>query len=365
MKPARSVPWSWAWALWGVLLASNTQAAPSDPDPKILRAQAYVDLATGFFREGDFASALVNLRNAEPLLENDPAQPAARFNIARCLEEMARPDEAISAYQLYLSSGEVGPRAERAKATLERLRRIGRLAIRCEPAGVHLEIEGVGGRECPTALLLAPGHYGIAASTPGHHATRRDVVVASGDRREEVFSLPAIVAGAGQASPPPPTVRPHPRPAPEAVQPRVFVEPKTTSPSAPAWEFRLSLGTGALITGDATDRLGATLEPAFGYRPGRLGAELATSILLESPHTVLLRPAGRLVGDWASLRAGPQVLLGAGPAIAGGFLAGGLRLGPRTGLAFDLELALGLWGDASGVVPAATVEVRAGVAYAF
>lgn len=71
-----------------------------DPD----RAQAYVNLGTIRFREGDFDSAEEMYRKA---VEIDPEYPTALFNLANVLDEQKRTIEAIATYKRAI---EIAPR---------------------------------------------------------------------------------------------------------------------------------------------------------------------------------------------------------------------------------------------------------------
>jgi hypothetical protein len=127
--------------------------------------------------------------------------------------------------------------------------------------------------------------------------------------------------------------------------------------------LRLSAGSGVLLTDAGADRLGTTLEPAAGGTFDGWGGEVAAAFGLESPFAVLLRPTARFERPGWRLRAGPQWLVGGGGPVVTGVMAGaGARL-LRTQPGLEAELVAGGFGDETGLVPAATVELRLGVTY--
>ncbi|MFZ4736488.1 MAG: hypothetical protein ACOYM9_11115 [Bradymonadia bacterium] len=187
-------------------------SAPEDPAALMVRAQAAIDAASGKFRAGDFDGALGPLREAEALASaaNDPALATVRFNIARCLEELDRPAEAVAAFERYLELPDETHRKERAWVAIRALepRAFGTLQVSCRPAGVRLVANALEASPvlCPwQRARVAPGRYTIEAQAPGYAPTTREVEVKLGpptfvDLELLAFPTERVVA-AEQAAP--------------------------------------------------------------------------------------------------------------------------------------------------------------------
>ncbi|MCA9540105.1 MAG: tetratricopeptide repeat protein, partial [Myxococcales bacterium] len=191
-----------SWRVLSLALALSLAAAPAvgaetaeERDTRIAKAQAYLDLATTLFKAQDYEGALKELQRAEPLLDGSDTQPLVRFNIARCLEELGRPADAVRAYQRYLALSEgADKRRDRAREAIALLepRAIGRLAIDCAQPGTVVRLPTVDqtAHDCPYKddHILA-GAYEIVASRPGYRDERRSVTVAAGEDSKVRFVL--------------------------------------------------------------------------------------------------------------------------------------------------------------------------------
>lgn len=178
LMPATRIALLFVGALW------QTDAVPAAP---MAGAQRAVDQASDHFRRGDFASALAALALAEPiaLAANDPGLATIRFNIARCHEELGRPEDALAAYERYLGTPDDPHRKERAWNALRALeaRVYGGLAIGCRPVDARIGIPGLVDppRPCPLAAdRVRPGRYELQVEAPGHLPMRRALEVAAG-----------------------------------------------------------------------------------------------------------------------------------------------------------------------------------------
>jgi hypothetical protein len=241
------------WAQTATSVAQPTASALPPQSTQARRAQAYVDLATTFFQEGNFGEALDELRNAEPLLDGDPSQAAVRFNIARCLEEMRRPAEALNAYGVYLESGEQGPRRARAEAAMAKLKaeHFGRLEVTCVPADALVTLEGGPDdvrmqRRCPIADQLSKGNYVATVRAEGHLERRIELAVTPGQARIERIELavaaPPAVAVQSPKQPEPP--QPPPQPATSVVAPAALAPAPVAEGRGP-WPW-VTIGAGGL-----------------------------------------------------------------------------------------------------------------------
>lgn len=176
--------------LFSLLLSGPVFAQNADP-ANFAKAQAYVDLSGTLFKSKDFTGALDALRKAEPLLTGDPSQSVARFNIARCLEELGRPVEAAAAYDLYLTRPDEARRQARARDALARLTTtsVGTLAIRCTPAAGRIRVGDSAERTCPAEVRMAAGPTVVHASAPGFLPRDFQAAAVAGKRTELVVSL--------------------------------------------------------------------------------------------------------------------------------------------------------------------------------
>lgn len=168
-------------ALAVMALVSTSVAAPGAMSPA-QKAQAHIDLASAYFAEKNFATALEELRIALPLLAESPAQFPVLFNVARCLEEMHRDAEAITAYEAYLQSADDGPRRERATTAVAalRARTLGHLHLTCQPARTSLTVTGHGQVSCPFDGDVAVGTLVIEGRATGYKPHRSEVAVVGG-----------------------------------------------------------------------------------------------------------------------------------------------------------------------------------------
>jgi hypothetical protein len=183
-----------------------TAPAATQTPPAATGAQGSIDRASDLFRARDFVGALESLRSAEIVASaaNDPALATIRFNIARCLEELERGPEALTAYETYLALPDEPHRKERAWAAVRALeaRHFGALAVACHPASSRVEVGGVTAQPAPCPFeqrRLAPGTYTVTVRALGHRPESRAVLVAPGAPTPADFSLVAETAPESQA----------------------------------------------------------------------------------------------------------------------------------------------------------------------
>ncbi len=120
-----------------VVLVAALQASPSNAQAPVdaQRAQAYVDLGTSLFVKKQFQDALTEFKRAEPLVADVATRAVLRFNIARCYEELGRPEEAAFAFARYLELPDEPDARARAQVKLLALyaRHFGTLTIAGTP----------------------------------------------------------------------------------------------------------------------------------------------------------------------------------------------------------------------------------------
>ena len=96
------------------------------------------------FRDGRIEEALRGFRALARLGDEYGKAARVRFNIARCLEDLGRIQEAVEAYQRYLEWSDDPKAQKRARVRLERLlgEYFGELEVRCHDERIMLKLEG-------------------------------------------------------------------------------------------------------------------------------------------------------------------------------------------------------------------------------
>lgn len=157
--------------------------------------QATLDQATKAFEAGDYAAALEGFRAVEPTIVQAGDNPVFRWNIARCLEELGRPDEALAAFDTYLTLPDTPENQAEARARMAdiRARFYGTLDVTCAPEDMRFDVEGTQApsRACPVRLEdLRAGRYVLLGTTPDGREARRVVEVRAGVEQQVWLALP-------------------------------------------------------------------------------------------------------------------------------------------------------------------------------
>lgn len=160
--------------------------------------QATLDQATKAFEAGDYAAALEGFRAVEPTIVQAGDNPVFRWNIARCLEELGRPDEAIAAFEAYLILPDTPENHAEAQTRVAgiRARFFGTVDVTCAPADMRFDVEGTQApsRACPVRLEdLRAGRYVLVGTTPDGREARRVVEVRAGVEQAVRLALPGRV----------------------------------------------------------------------------------------------------------------------------------------------------------------------------
>lgn len=160
--------------------------------------QATLDQATKAFEAGDYAAALEGFRAVEPTIVQAGDNPVFRWNIARCLEELGRPDEAIAAFDTYLTLPDTPENQAEARKRMAgiRARFYGTVDVTCAPADMRFDVEGTQApsRACPVRLEdLRAGRYVLVGTTPDGREARRVVEVRAGVEQAVRLALPGRV----------------------------------------------------------------------------------------------------------------------------------------------------------------------------
>ncbi|HEY3450022.1 MAG TPA: tetratricopeptide repeat protein [Myxococcales bacterium] len=228
------------------------------------KVQAQLNKAADLFAAKDFAGALAELRRAQD--SEDLA--VVRFNIARCLEELERPDEAVQAYQDYLTAPDVAAGSEVRRGYAHQT--IALLSGENEQpaetpasetlAWKFLRIDDCGGEEAGNSDGASPAAPLCVPATAGNAAVCWDGV----QRAHPAFKGPACVYKSAPAS----TCKGGPNPgalyecASRSASAAATPPPATPRPNAEgisySWQY---VGAGDCTGGDATKSKGA--EPAL------------------------------------------------------------------------------------------------------
>lgn len=162
----------------------------------IAEGQRLVNEASQSYGAGDFEAALAALKKAEVIAESaqDASLASIRFNIARCLEQLGRVEDALEAYKRYDQLPDAPHRKQKAFTAMQALEQqvFAVLSVSCAPAGAVVSIPGVtkGPRPCPwQSAKVLPGAYAVRVSAPGHAEEVRSITVKAGTAENVQVSL--------------------------------------------------------------------------------------------------------------------------------------------------------------------------------
>ncbi len=137
------------------------------------------------FQAGDFSAALAKFREADAAAH----APAITYNIARTLEQLARPQEALLAYERYLAeAGESGEFTTAAALAVAQIKaRNARLVVSSTPSGATVTLDGeVLAEKTPASVLVTPGSHRLTLSLDDWRE-ERSVETSAGASSELVF----------------------------------------------------------------------------------------------------------------------------------------------------------------------------------
>ena len=191
-------------------------------------ARKHYDRALELADDGQPEGAIVEFRRSYDLTHHF----AVLYNIGQVYVSLARPVEAVDAYERYLADGgKKIPAARRAEVEQEIARqkaRIATLEIRGLPEGAVVRLDG---KEIAKAPITAPvrvgvGTHTIAASADGYDPAEKEVTVAGEDRRVVELALAKHVV----ETPPPTPVAPVVQTPPVAPVAPPVVAPTASEP---------------------------------------------------------------------------------------------------------------------------------------
>jgi len=154
-------------------------------------ARKHYDRAVELVDDGQLEGAIVEFQRSYDLTHHF----AVLYNIGQVFVSLARPVDAVDAYERYLADGgKKVPAARRAEVEKEIVRqkaRIATLEIRALPQGASLRLDG---NEIGKAPIYAPvrvgvGKHTITASAEGYDSAERDVIVAGEDHKVVELAL--------------------------------------------------------------------------------------------------------------------------------------------------------------------------------
>jgi hypothetical protein len=179
-------------------------------------ARKHYDRAIELVDDGQLEGAIVEFQRSYDLTHHF----AVLYNIGQVFVSLAKPVEAVDAYERYLADGAKKiPAVRRTEVEQEIARqkaRIATLEIRGLPEGAAVRLDG---KEIGKAPLAAParvgvGTHAIAASAEGYDPTATEVTVAGEDQR-----VVDLVLAKHVVEPPPPPVAPPVSVAPPVAAP--------------------------------------------------------------------------------------------------------------------------------------------------
>jgi hypothetical protein len=222
--------------------------------PAAAQEDERVERAKDLFRQGyelaveeKWAEALEKLEASRALIE----RPSTLFNIGTALLRLARPSEAIAAFERYLelTSPEDPGRAE-ATSFLEQARgSVAVLQIQVTPPEAEVTVDGR--RVDPMqSIIVDPGTRVIAASAPGFSDRSISVEVTAKETRQVALELSAVPPEAPPL-PPPPAAEPPPVLVTKAKEIESIAIAEEEESFAGSVTFWVLIGAGVAVVGGA------------------------------------------------------------------------------------------------------------------
>jgi hypothetical protein len=198
-------------------------------------ARKHYDRAVELVDDGQLEGAIVEFQRSYDLTHHF----AVLYNIGQVYVSLARPVEAVDAYERYLADGgrkiPADRRAEVEKEIVRQKARIATLEIHGLPRGANVRLDGneIGRAPISAPVRVGVGKHTIAASAEGYDSAEKEVVVAGEDHKAVELVLAKRVVES--PAPPsvtyvvsaPPTASPAVAPAPRAPLASAAVEPST------------------------------------------------------------------------------------------------------------------------------------------
>ena len=179
------------WGLCPALFASDAHAD---------EATTAANRATQAFRAADYARALTAFEEAVSIVERGQGDtkmlPVLKFNLARCLEELSRPAEAIVAFERYLALPDTEASRKRANERIVNLelRNFARLFVECAPAEGDVYIDGRLVGRCNADLArLKPGATEVRAQQTDGRTVSAKLTLRPGVESRPTLTFPGRI----------------------------------------------------------------------------------------------------------------------------------------------------------------------------
>lgn len=180
--------------------ASTDDAVPSTseveaPDPEREEILRRYQIAVERSDAGDCEAAVAEFEEIYRLLGDDPRRANVLFNMGICYEQLLRFDEAMNAYNRFLSEQPDASERGEIERSIRRLDgMLGTLEVRSNvPASVWLGEREVGQVEGGALTVrVTAGSHTVELRAAGHESARQEVSVASGITEQLQFELDAL-----------------------------------------------------------------------------------------------------------------------------------------------------------------------------
>ena len=196
-------------------------------------ARKHYDRAIDLVDNGQLAGAVVEFQRAYDLTK----QFSVLYNIGQVYVSMAKPVEAIAAYEGYLVGGgrsiPADRRAEVEKEIARQKARLATLVFRILPDGATVRVDGneIGKTPLAQPLLVGIGEHVVYAAAEGHETVELKITVAGEDRR--IIEL-TLFARPEKNAWPEPMIAPQPATIPPQMAVPVTPLAPTVEPPYPA-----------------------------------------------------------------------------------------------------------------------------------
>jgi hypothetical protein len=251
------------------------------------------------FQAGDYGGALTRFQEADAAAH----APAITYNLARALEKLERPQDALEAYEAYLvETSEGGEFTSSAIVAISQIKaRATRLSIESTPSGAEITLDGKKlSTKTPVALLVSRGSHQISLRLDDWNETRTYDAPGGGASGELVFVR-------SMAAPPPPI-------APAKAAPKVLVPPPPPAPQLQGLVISAGISLSAYrFIGTADESSGGGQKTADSAAGGLVFGLALDAGYAVTPRTALLL---RLFGGLGSSHQALATIGAGGPVIS-------------------------------------------------
>ncbi|MBU0550694.1 PEGA domain-containing protein [Myxococcota bacterium] len=247
------------------------------------RAQRVLNEGQQHFIAGRFDKAL----RAFAQLEDFAGElPVYRWNVARCLEELGRAEEAIAAFERYLQTkdNEENHEAARARVALLEERYLGRIQVTCNLSGAVVKVDQLKDhtRRCPTEWTrVRAGQYHLEAETAQGLILSQRVEVRPGRDQKVHLTFPGVLKISARGAPAEVLIDREvvgETPLEKQLPPATYIV--TLRRDGLEWSKEIKLPGGSTVEVDTALMKGEWVAPSPGLAPRRAPRTLAPWITL-------------------------------------------------------------------------------------